>query len=107
MSRNPTIDPKWLDKNVLRNPEVRKALNATARRLAPIVRRIAYQEGDPSYAESVRIEQGVRPGTKSPTGIRRPYSRVAIGDEHAAEKEWGDGRYYPKKGFLRRAVKQL
>ena len=77
------VDREWLNTNVLQNPGVRSAINQTARRLAPIVH-----------------------GLKSPTRIRRPQARVIIGDEHAMEKEYGT-RIYPKKGFLRRAVRQL
>lgn len=97
------VSKKWLEKNVLSNPAVRDALDAKARRIAPIVKRIALKEGDRAYAESVRIQTGRRPGAKSPTHIARPYARVIIGDEHAMEKEHGS-KYFPKKGFLRRAV---
>ena len=101
------VDREWLNTNVLQNIEVRKAINATARRLAPIVQQIAFIEGDPDYANSVRVETGAtRPGLKSPTHTRRPQARVIIGDEHAMEKEHGT-RIYPKKGFLRRAVRRL
>ena len=92
-----------MEKNVLTNPAVTAALDAKARRIAPIVQRIALKEGDREYAESVRIHSGRRPGVKSPTHIARPYARVIIGDEHATEKEYGS-KHYPKKGFLRRAV---
>ena len=101
------VDREWLNTNVLQNPGVRAAITQTARRLAPIVQQIALREGDRDYANSVRVETGgTRPGLKSPTRIRRPQARVIIGDEHAMEKEHGT-RIYPKKGFLRRAVRQL
>lgn len=61
-------------KNVLANPTVTAALNAKARRLAPIVKRIALKEGDQRYAASVRVIQGQRPGSKSPSHIQRPYA---------------------------------
>lgn len=97
------VSKAWMEKNVLSNPAVRDALDAKARRIAPIVKRIALKDGDRSYAESVRIQTGRRPGAKSPTHVARPYARVVIGDEHATEKEHGS-KYFPKKGFLRRAV---
>jgi len=97
------VSKEWMEKNVLTNPTVTAALDAKARRIAPIVKRIALKEGDREYAESVRVQSGRRPGLKSPTHIARPYARVIIGDEHAVEKEYGS-RHYPKKGFLRRAV---
>lgn len=96
------VSRDWMERNVLANPAVQSALDAKARRLAPIVQRIALKEGDTRYAESVRVEHGRRPGSKSPSRIRRPYARVIVGDEKALEKEYG-GRL-PKKGFLRRAI---
>ncbi|PKU90760.1 hypothetical protein CQR46_0956 [Bifidobacterium pseudolongum subsp. globosum] len=98
------IDPDWIEQQVLQNPALTEALEAGARRLAPIVKAVAIKDGDQRYADSVRITQGVRPGAKSPIGIRRPYSRVIVGDPDATAKEYG-GRL-PKKGFLRRAVAQ-
>lgn len=100
------VSNEWIQRNILPNPQVRKALNATARRLLPIVRRIAYQEHAPDYADSVRIETGTRPGAKSPTGVKRPYARVIAGDETAEAREFG-GQGMPKQGFLRRAASQL
>lgn len=104
MSSGFHVSKDWMERNVLANPAVQSALDAKARRLAPIVQRIALKEGDTRYAESVRVECGRRPGTKSPTHLRRPYARVIIGDEHADVKEYGDGPIFPKRGFLRRAI---
>ena len=101
-----TVSEDWMRKNVLANPTVVSALNAKARRLAPIVKRIALKEGDQRYAASVRIIQGQRPGSKPPSHIQRPYARVMVGDEQAAAKEYGDGNL-PKKGFLRRAIAEM
>ena len=39
-----TVSEDWMRKNVLANPTVVSALNAKARRLAPIVKRIALKE---------------------------------------------------------------
>ncbi|MDU3736497.1 MAG: hypothetical protein E6586_08730 [Bifidobacterium scardovii] len=100
------VTDQWIQQNVLANPGVRKALNATARRLLPIAKRIAYKEHAPDYADSLRIETGTRPGTKSPTGVKRPYARVIAGSENAAEQEFG-GKNMPKRGFLRRAAAEL
>lgn len=105
MTKKFAVDEDWMRKNVLSNPTVASALNARACRLAPIVKRIALKEGDRHYAESVRVVQGQRPGTKSPSHIQRPYARVIVGDEQATEKEYG-GRI-PKKGFLRRAIAEM
>lgn len=106
MSARIEIDRQWVDRNVLQNPAVRQALDATARRLVPILKSEALRDGDPAYAASVRMESGTRPGAKSPNGYRRPYARVLIGDPSANAKEYGNG-HFPKKGYLRRAVNQL
>ena len=46
MSRKFMVDEDWMRKNVLSNPTVTSALNAKARRLAPIVKRIALKEDE-------------------------------------------------------------
>ena len=56
------IDPDWIEQQVLQNPALTEALEAGARRLAPIVKAVAIKDGDQRYADSVRITQGVRPG---------------------------------------------
>ena len=38
------VDKEWMERNVLSNPTVQSALNAKARRIAPIVKRIALKE---------------------------------------------------------------
>ncbi|EFA23667.1 hypothetical protein [Bifidobacterium gallicum] len=102
-----TIDRQWVRQQLLTNPDVRRALNATARRLAPLVQLEAFKDDNPDYAASVRVQTGdTRPGVKAPTRMKRPYARVIIGDETASEKEYGSRRY-PKKGFLRRVVSRL
>ena len=106
MSSGAVVDDDWIDHNVLQNPEVREALNDTAKRLLPICQRLAMQEGCDQFADSLRIETGTRPGTKSPTGIKRPYARVIAGSEHASEQEHGSLRY-PRHNFFRRAASQL
>lgn len=106
MSSGAVVDDEWIDHNVLQNPEVREALNDTAKRLLPICQRLAMQEGCDEFADSLRIETGTRPGTKSPTGIKRPYARVIAGSEDAAEQEHGSLRY-PRHNFMNRAIAQL
>lgn len=101
-----TVDDEWIQKNVLENPQVTSALMSTAQRLLPITKRIAYQDGASDFADSLRIETGVRPGAKSPTGIRRPYVRIIAGSEDASAQEFGDGKL-PKKRLFGRAVAQL
>lgn len=106
MSSGAVVDDDWIDRNVLQNPEVREALNDTAKRLLPICQRLAMQEGCDEFADSLRIETGTRPGIKSPTGIKRPYARVIAGSEGAAEQEHGSLRY-PRHNFMNRAIAQL
>lgn len=106
MSSGASVDEEWLEKNVLESPEVWEGLNSIAARLLPICQRLALQEGCPEFAESLRIETGTRPGTKSPTGIKRPYARVIAGSEHASEQEHGSLRY-PRHNFFGRAKAQL
>lgn len=106
MSSGAIVDDDWIDENVLRNPEVRQTLVDTATRLLPICQRLALQEGCPDFADSLRVETGTRPGTKSPTGIKRPYARVIAGSEHASEQEHGSLRY-PRHNFFNRARAQL
>lgn len=106
MSSGASVDDDWMDRNVLQNQEVRQALSDTARRLLPICQRLALQEGCPRFADSLRVETGTRPGTKSPTGIKRPYARVIAGSEDAGEQEHGSLRY-PRHNFMNRASAQL
>ncbi|KFF31649.1 hypothetical protein [Bifidobacterium bombi] len=100
------VDDEWIDRNVLQNPNVKDALMDTAKRLLPICQRLAIQEGCEDFADSLHLEQGVRPGTKSPTGIKRPYVNVVAGSENASEQEYGSLRY-PKHNFFNRATAQL
>lgn len=106
MSSGAVVDDDWIDRNVLQNQEVREALADTAKRLLPICQRLAMQERCEEFADSLRIETGTRPGTKSPTGIKRPYARVIAGSEDAAEQEHGSLRY-PRHNFMSRAIAQL
>lgn len=55
---------------------VRQALAQRARLVHPRAVRAAADAGALEFAKRLRVEEGVRPGTKSPDGIRRPYARV-------------------------------
>ena len=82
MSSKFTVSEDWMRKNVLANPTVTAALNAKARRLAPIVKRIALKESDQRYAASVRIIQGQRPARSPkphPTPLRARDGRRRTG----------------------------
>ncbi|MFT8640092.1 hypothetical protein [Bifidobacterium sp.] len=85
---------------------VRKALNDEAQRLLPIAQRIAYAEHATQFGDSLHVEAGTRPGTKSVSGIRRPYARVIANSEDAEAQEWGTSQK-AKTAILARAVSQL
>jgi len=72
-----------------RSPEVAAALLAAAQRILPRAQRLAYAAGEKRFADALRVESGVRPGTKSPTGVKRPFARVIAGSEDAEEVEFG------------------
>ena len=55
------VDKEWIERNVLSNQTVQSALNAKARRIAPIVKRIALKEGD----RHLRGKCACRAGTTS------------------------------------------
>lgn len=61
---------------VLQSPSVAAALNARGRLVLPRAQRGAADAGRVRMARALRVERGVRPGVKSPLGIKRPYVRV-------------------------------
>ena len=79
--------------------KVRSAVDARARILLPRAQRIALEAGAPKFAKRLRVERGVRPGVQSPSGIVRPYARVAA--TVGGERDWG-AKLSPQR-ILRRA----
>ena len=85
------VDKEWIERNVLSNQTVQSALNAKARRIAPIVKRIALKEGDRHYAESVSCRDDVlernrrricadhMPESSSATSMRTPRNAATDG----------------------------
>lgn len=83
------VSRETLDK-AARNPQVIKALRDKADRMLPRAQRLAIAAGLPEFAKAMRVEDGVRPGAKSPKGIKRPYSRVIADMEGAQDFEHGN-----------------
>jgi hypothetical protein len=86
-----------------RSPEVAKALKDRADRILPRAQRLAYAAGLKDFGDSLRVESGVRPGSKSPEGVKRPFARVIAGSEDAEAVEYGDVGV-SKQAILRRAM---
>jgi hypothetical protein len=86
-----------------RTPEVAKALKDRADRILPRAQRMAYAAGAKQFGDSLRVESGIRPGTKSREGVKRPFARVIAGSGDAEAQEYGDVGV-PKQAILRRAM---
>ena len=86
MSGKFTVNEDWIRKNVLSNPTVASALNAKARRLAPIVKRIALKEGDKRYADHTPASSSVtnRPRKRNTAADCRKKASYA-----ARSRRWG------------------
>ncbi|MGU3409115.1 hypothetical protein ACLBWP_03325 [Microbacterium sp. M1A1_1b] len=98
----PVISKSTLDEAAA-TPVVRAALRAKAKRVLPRAQRLAYAAGAKAFGDSLRIEEGTRPGTKSPSGIKRPFVRVIATSADAAAQEHGDVGV-PKQAILRRSA---
>lgn len=77
-------------KEAMAKYEVRRKLREVADVIGPIAIRMALEASNEFLAESIRIENGTRPGTNSPNGFARPYSRVVATSEGALAQEYGD-----------------
>ena len=95
------VNERALQAQVFASPIVRARLLSRARVALPAAQREAIAAGAPGWARKLRLEQGVRPGAKSPTGIRRPYARI-IGPREVTE---GD-KPIDRQRILRRVVNQ-
>ena len=60
----------------LTHQTVLAALQARANQILGRARYNAYAAGRINFGDALRVETGRRPGTKSPTGLKRPYARV-------------------------------
>ena len=73
--RRPRVTQATFDA-ALALPAVRQAVKARAIRALAVAQREAYAGGRLHFGDSLRLVDGVRPGTKSKTGGRRPYTRL-------------------------------
>lgn len=87
---------------VVQSPTVRRQLRARASLILPRAQREAAKSGNLNLTRELRIEEGVRPGTKA-EGFARPYARViAYLDEDQRKVDRRTSRLTPR-AILRRA----
>lgn len=86
-----------------RSAPVRKAIRDKADRVLPRAQRLAYAAGAKAFGDSLRVEEGTRPGTKSSRGYKRPFARVIATSADATAVEHGDVGV-SKQAILRRAM---
>lgn len=89
MAKKPTISTRLLNE-AMGKPKVRAALKAKADRILPTSRAIAHSVGANEFAKELHVEEGTRPGTRSPSGFQRPYARVVA--KVTPEMKKKDGR---------------
>ena len=85
------------------SPVVRRAIRDKADRILPRAQRLAYAAGAKAFGDSLRVEEGTRPGTKSSGGYKRPFARVIATSADATALEHGDVGV-SKQAILRRAM---
>ena len=102
MTKPVEITSATLDQ-VIESPRVREALHARGRLLLPRAQRIAATADAPIFGKAVRLEEGTRPGVKSPTGLKRPYARITAPLSEPVMREARRSRLSPQK-ILRRAA---
>ncbi|MBT1630454.1 hypothetical protein [Curtobacterium flaccumfaciens] len=85
------------------SPAVRRAIRDKADRILPRAQRLAYAAGAKAFGDSLRVEEGTRPGTKSSGGYKRPFARVIATSADATAVEHGDVGV-SKQAILRRAM---
>jgi hypothetical protein len=95
------VNARAIQVEVFASPIVRARLLKRARIALPAAQREAIAAGAPGWGRKLRIEEGVRPGAKSPTKIKRPYARI-IGPKAITE---GD-KPIDRQRILRRVVNQ-
>ncbi len=96
------LDVEAIIQEVAESDFVRDAIAAEARRMLPAAQRAAYNAGANAFAKSLRVETGTRPGSKSPTGLRRPYARI-IGEDTDEVRDADRGAKLTPTQILRRA----
>jgi hypothetical protein len=88
---------------VARSRKVSDALEAKAQRMLPRAVRLALAAGEVDFANALHIENGIRPGSKSPKGIKRPYWRVIADTENAEDIENGNAGV-TRQSILKRSM---
>lgn len=96
------LNQKEINQRALQDPKVRKAIRDKAERMLPVAQRAALSAGALDVARSMKVEAGMRPGTKSPTGLKRPFARVVADDPQGSEH---GNRGVPKIAFLRKSMR--
>lgn len=87
---------------VLESGEVRRRIEARARLMLPRAQREAANAGRGELAKRLRIESGIRPGSKALEGIQRPFARVTADYPETARKA-DVGARLTARAILRRA----
>lgn len=90
--------------DVLASKPVRATVQARADRILPTARSIAFSSGARAFGNSLRAESGIRPGAKSPTGIKRPFTRIT-GDVTEDIKRADARSKLSRQQILRRATR--
>lgn len=88
---------------LLASPQIRAQLQQRMDRALPRTRAIALQAGAVGFAESLRIETGVRPGKQARDGLQRPYARL-VGDNTPEVRKRDRGAKLSRTQILRRGV---
>ena len=101
MAKKTKITNATLDQ-VLQSSAVKQALAARARIVLPRAQRMAAKAGAVEFSRRLKVEQGVRPGTKA-EGFRRPYARVsALVDDDVMNRDRGSK--LTRRQILRRSA---
>lgn len=98
----PQISQETLNQ-AMQSPKVRAALDAKAERILPRAKSNALRDGKRRFARALRISQGTRPGTGSPSGIQRSFARVGAEVTEEMRKIDGYGKL-TRQQILRRST---
>lgn len=98
------LNEQEIRQQAAQSSDVRNALRDKADRMLPRAQREALKAGAIEFARALRVETGTRPGTKSPTGFKRPFARVIADNDGASDTEHGNVGV-PKQAILRRVMR--
>lgn len=94
------MDVRRVVQDASQSPAVRRALRSRATQVAARAKANASRQGLRQLSADIRVEEGIRPGTKA-QGFRRPYARVIA--PGAAKYERGTSRFDKYRLMLRSA----